>query len=156
MRKVHPVVQQIEQDLRQAVEEVGCELVLAKYGGPPRRPRLTVFVDRPGGVTLDDCQRVSHRLSQLLDLLDPIPSSYELIVSSPGLDRPLVREEDFMRFAGRLARVRRVRADGTKESVEGRLQGLQAGAAILEHGGKTEAVPLDEIEEAHLVSEWEE
>ena len=155
VRKVHPVLQKIEEDLRQVVEGLGYEYVMAKLSGPSQRPRLAVYVDRPGGVTLDDCQRISERLSVLLDMLDPIPGSYELIVSSPGLDRPLVREGDFVRFSGRLASIRRTTVDGKRETVQGRLLGLEAGAVILERDGRTEAVPLDDIEEAHVVYEWE-
>lgn len=155
VRKLHPVLQKIEEDLRQVVEGLGYEYVMARLSGPSRRPRLTVYMDRPGGVTLDDCQKVSERLSVLLDMLDPIPSSYELIVSSPGLDRPLVKEGDFIRFAGRLASIKRGRADGKKETVQGRLLGFEAGAVMLEREGKTEAIPINDIEEAHVVYEWE-
>ncbi|MCX7599924.1 MAG: ribosome maturation factor RimP [Armatimonadetes bacterium] len=155
MRKVHPLLEKVEQDLRQVVEGLGYEYVMAKLSGPLRRPRLAVYVDRPGGVTLDDCQRISERLSVLLDMLDPIPGSYELIVSSPGLDRPLVREEDFVRFAGRLASVKRTTSGGKKETIQGRLLGVEAGAVVLQHGETTEAIPLEDIEEAHVVYEWD-
>lgn len=155
VRKVHPLLGKIEQDLRRVVEGLGYEYVMATLSGPPRRLRLSVYVDRPGGVTLDDCQRISERLSVLLDALDPIPGSYELIVSSPGLDRPLVREEDFVRFAGRLASIRRAAAGGKKQTVQGRLLGVEEGAVRLECQGATETIRLEDIEEAHLVYEWD-
>jgi len=66
---------------------------------------LRVFIDKEGGVTIDDCERVSREVEAILDVEDPIPSSYVLEVSSPGLDRPLKGPGDFKRFAGRNARV---------------------------------------------------
>jgi len=154
-RKIHPVVQAIEDDLRQVVEGLGYELVLVKYGGPRSRPTLSVFIDREGGVNIDDCTLVSQRLSVLLDVLDPVPSSYELVVSSPGLDRPLVRETDYQRFEGRRASLTRARAGEGRRSIEGILRGLRDGAVLVEHGGEVEAVPLEEIENAHLIWEWD-
>jgi ribosome maturation factor RimP len=154
-RKIHPVVQEIEGQLRQVVEGLGYELVLVKYGGPRRRPILTVFIDKEGGVGIEDCGRVSQRLSVLLDVLDPIPSSYELVVSSPGLERPLVREEDYVRFSGRRAAVTRARPGARREVIVGTLRGLDKGFVLVEHGGEVEAVAMDEIEDAHIVYEWE-
>jgi ribosome maturation factor RimP len=154
--KVHPVVQQIEAQLREVVEGLGYELVLVKYGGPPRRPVLTVFIDREGGVTLGDCERVAQRLSVLLDVLDPIASSYELVVSSPGVERPLVRERDYIRFAGRQAALKTHTATGQQRLIEGTLRGVQEADVLVEHDGVVEAIPLASIEQAHLVYHWEE
>lgn len=78
------------------------EIELKKQG---RRFLLRIFVDKEGGVSLDDCERVSREIEAQLDVEDPIPGSYILEVSSPGLDRPLRRPEDFRRFKGNLARV---------------------------------------------------
>ncbi|MBC7287064.1 MAG: ribosome maturation factor RimP [Armatimonadetes bacterium] len=154
-RKVHPIVREIEDQVREVVEGLGYELVLLKYSGPARRPTLSVFIDSRTGVTVDDCARVSERLSVLLDVLDPIPTAYELVVSSPGLERPLVRKQDFDRFVGRKASVRQVTGGQTRR-LEGWLRGTSRDAALLEHEGKVEAIPLDEIEEAHLIYEWED
>lgn len=149
------MVREIEDQLREVVEGIGYELVLVKYGGPARRPTLTVFIDREEGVGIEDCSLVSQRLSVLLDLLDPIPSSYELIVSSPGLDRPLVRQEDYVRFAGRRAALTRVRPGAQREVIDGILRGIDGSAVLVEHRGAVQAIPLDEIEAAHLVYEWD-
>lgn len=75
---------------------------LAKMRG---RFLLRVFVEKEGGVTLDDCESISREIEAVLDVEDPIPYSYTLEVSSPGLDRPLRNPEDFKRFSGRTARV---------------------------------------------------
>ncbi len=153
-RRVHPVVREIEDELRQVVEGLGYELVLVKFGGRPSRPTLTVLIDGEGGVTIDDCARASERLSVLLDMIDPIPTSYELVVSSPGVDRPLVREEDYVRFTGRRAALTWARPGARRQVLDGILRGLQDGAVLVEHSGDVEAVPLDEIDDAHLVYEW--
>jgi ribosome maturation factor RimP len=155
VRKVHPVVQKIEPDLREVVEGLGFEYVLAKYGGPAGHPTLTVLADKPGGVTVEDCSLISRRLSVLLDMLEPISASYELVVSSPGIERPLVREEDYVRFSGQQARIKWTKQGG-KEVIQGRLMGVRDDTVVVEAKGETKAVPLEEIEDAHLVYEWDE
>ena len=156
VRKVHPIVREIEDQIREVVEGLGYELVLVTYGGPAKRPTLTVYIDRRGGVNINDCSIVSERLSVLLDVLDPIPTAYDLIVSSPGLERPLVREQDFERFVGRKASVKQVSATGQVRRVEGWLRGTQDRSALIEHDGQVESIPMEEIEEAHLVYDWDE
>ena len=84
------------------VEESGLELVDVEYMKEGDQYVLRVFIERPeGGVTLDDCQEISRNLSERLDIEDPIKDSYILEVSSPGIDRPLRKDKDFERFAGR-------------------------------------------------------
>lgn len=155
MRKVHPVVAKIEPDLQELVEGLGFEYVLAKFGGPPGHSTLTVLVDKPGGVTVEDCSQVSRRLSVLLDMLDPIAGSYELVVSSPGIERPLVREDDYVRFSGRQARIK-VAGESGREVIQGLVVGVQDGSVVVEADGERKAVPMEGIEEAHLVYEWDE
>jgi ribosome maturation factor RimP len=95
------------------VQEKGIELVDVEYKRSGSRCLLRVFIDKVGGVTIDDCQEVSRELSDLLDKEDLILHRFDLEVSSPGLTRPLRRREDFARYKGRLARVY------TSEKIEG-------------------------------------
>ncbi len=95
-------------------ESLGLELVDAVFASDSGRKVLRVYIDKSGGVTLDDCADMSREFSTVLDVNDPIPQRYSLEVSSPGLDRPLKKEADFARFAGRKARIR------TKEALDGR------------------------------------
>lgn len=154
VRKVHPVVAKLEPDVRDLVEGFGLEYVLSKFGGPPGHPTLTVLIDKPDGVSVEDCSLISRRLSVLLDMLDPISGSYELVVSSPGIERPLVREDDYVRFSGRLARIKWAR-ESRKEVIQGTVVGVQDGSVVVDASGARLLVPLDEIEDAHLVFEWD-
>jgi ribosome maturation factor RimP len=94
--------------------DLGFELVDVVLATEYGRKVLRFFIDKPGGVTIDDCTQASRELSTLLDVEDPIPQRYTLEVSSPGLDRPLVKEKDFIRYTGKKVRIK------TKEPIEGR------------------------------------
>src|SRR5690554_2185188 len=82
------------------------EIVDVEFRREPGGRVLRVFIDKPGGVTLDDCQALSRRLSAKLDEVDPIEESYNLEVSSPGIERPLTKPKDYIRFAGHRVHVR--------------------------------------------------
>ncbi|MEA3402199.1 MAG: ribosome maturation factor RimP [Armatimonadota bacterium] len=151
----HPVVRKIEAEVEQTVGDFGYELVQLKYGGEAGGKTLSILIDRPKGVSAEDCCDMSRRLSMLLDTLDPIPSSYTLIVSSPGLDRPLTRDSDLERFEGEMAAVRHPTGDGGWRTDTGVLRGVQDGEVIMDVDGETLRVPLAEIEEAHLVYDWD-
>ncbi|KAB3536941.1 ribosome maturation factor RimP [Alkaliphilus pronyensis] len=94
-----------------------------KKEGPHRF--LRVYIDKPGGITLDDCQRVSEELSNKLDELDPIPDNYYLEVSSPGIDRPLKKNSDFYKFKGELVEVKLYEPLDGQKTIEGELLGLE-------------------------------
>ncbi len=133
---------------------MGFEVVLVEIRGGGNRPIVRTYIDRSGGVTLADCERFSKRLSVLLDVEDWIPYSYTLEVSSPGLDRPLVKEEDFQRFAGKNARMRTRRPLEGQKNFKGRILGAAQGLVELETapGRKVEIAVVD-IEKANLIAE---
>ena len=129
---------------------------------------LRVMVDRPWeaaqgpetpdqAVGIEDCQRVSHDLSALLDVEDDLGAAleraYTLEVSSPGLDRPLREEADYRRFVGRLAKIVTAPLDG-QSSFAGRLSGVEDGAVVLVEGRRTHRVPLSAIKRARLDVEF--
>ena len=143
----------LESLIEPAVTRLGYELVGLELLGRGRGMIVRLYIDQPGGVTLDDCQRVSRQVSGLLDVEDPIPGPYTLEVSSPGLDRPLFKEEHFRRFAGHEVRIRTdVPLDGRRK-FRGRLRGVRAGAVLLEVDGVEVALPMERIEQARLVPE---
>jgi ribosome maturation factor RimP len=132
------------------VAGMGYELVDAQASSGGRLLRL--FIDKPGGVTLDDCAAVSRQLSRVFEVEGV---DYErLEVSSPGLDRPLRKESDFARFAGSRAEVRMRTPDATgRRKFVGVLQGAAQGQLRLEADGQVVALALDDVERARLVPE---
>ena len=107
------------------IEKENFELVDVEYTKEGSDWYLRLYIDKPGGITLDDCQKVSEQLSNLLDRKDPIKGNYFLEVSSPGLDRPLKKESDFIRFKGRAVEVKLYEALDGKKVIEGELIGLE-------------------------------
>ncbi len=155
-RPKHPVVVAIGRQVEEMLADYGYELVDITYGGPKRNPMLTVLIDKPSGVTADDCATASKHLNVLLDALDPIPTSYQLAVSSPGVERPLTKSTDFDRFAGREAAIRFVNESGRPQTVTGELRRVGDGVvAIYTEGGEVR-IPEDQIESAHLAFSWEQ
>ena len=126
---------------------LGYELVDMERSGKGRMMR--VFIDKPGGINLDDCAAVSHHLGRVLTVENV---DYErLEVSSPGLDRPLKQERDFVRFAGQKARVKlRVPLEGQRNFV-GVLRQTQAGKVEMEVEGKTVVFELVNLDKARLI-----
>ncbi|MBI5461932.1 MAG: ribosome maturation factor RimP [Gammaproteobacteria bacterium] len=138
--------------LEPAITALGCELVGIEYRPSGKHSLLRVYIDKPEGVTVDDCSAVSHQVSGLLDVEDPVPGHYTLEVSSPGLDRPLFQARDFERFAGHEVKVRmRFPVEGQR-NFRGLLQGMQEHQVVIqEQDGKRVGLPLEQIEQARLV-----
>lgn len=136
------------------VEEMGLELVDVEYLKEGGRRILRVYIDKPGGVGHDDCEAVSKRLDALLDEKDPIPQSYYLEVSSPGIERPLKKLRDFQRFAGHMIRVTTFAPLEGRKKFTGRLAGVEEGALILEDNGNPVSIPLDQVASARLHVEF--
>jgi ribosome maturation factor RimP len=133
---------------------MGMEVVLVELKGGAGRSVVRIFIDQPGGISLEDCERFSKRVSVALDVEDLIPFSYVLEVSSPGLDRPLVREEDYRRFAGRRAKIRLRAAREGRRNIQARILGVDQGRIRLETDpGEVIEVALPDIEKANLVIE---
>ena len=137
-----------------AVAALGFELVGVEYKSG-RHGLLRVYIDSEDGVTVDDCQAVSHQVSGLLDVEDPIPGQYSLEVSSPGLDRPLFRAADFQRFAGQEVRVRLVAPVEGRRKFRGLLVGMRDDRVVVRVEEQELVVSLDEIDEARLVPDYE-
>lgn len=133
------------------MEDEGLELVGVEFQRERRGWILRLYIDREGRVTLADCEGVSHQLGDLLDVEDLIDHPYTLEVSSPGLDRPLTKEADFIRFVGRLARVTTFQPVEGRRRFLGRLRGVREGQVLLEKGdGSMVAIPCGTIAKARL------
>ncbi|MDZ7747508.1 MAG: ribosome maturation factor RimP [Halofilum sp. (in: g-proteobacteria)] len=139
--------------VKPVVTGMGYELVGVEYGGGPGNGRLRVYIDCPDGITVDDCAAVSEQLSAALDVDDPIPDAYALEVSSPGLNRPLFERSDFERFRGARVFVRLGQALEGRKRFKGQLVDVEADAVRVEVDGRTWSLPLDSVEQAHLVAD---
>jgi ribosome maturation factor RimP len=151
----HPVVTRIRPEVEQTLADYGYELVQMKLGGRPGNQTLSIMIDKPGGVNSDDCSGAARRISLLLDMLDPLQGSYQLIVSSPGVDRPLTSDADFARFAGQPARVRFTNDERKRETLRGTLSGVEDGRVLLDTEQGRVEIALDDVEAANLVYDWE-
>jgi ribosome maturation factor RimP len=158
--------------LRDAAERVARSHGLAIFDVQLRREPigmvLRVVIDRPStgrveapedAVGIEDCQRVSQDLSALLDVehefdQHELGDQYTLEVSSPGLDRPLREENDYRRFAGRLAKVVTTEPIERQSAFAGRIMGVEDGTVILEQGRRTHRVPLTKVKRANLDVEF--
>ena len=114
---------------------------------------LRLFIDRSGGVTLEDCTKVSREVSSYLEVEDPIEHAYHLEVSSPGLERPLKKERDFIRFSGRMARVKLREKRNDQRVFIGKLQGMENEEVLLEVDGRIERFLPADIARARLILE---
>ncbi|MBI5140730.1 MAG: ribosome maturation factor RimP [Nitrospirae bacterium] len=131
------------------------ELVELSFARGPRRGILRVVIDKEGGVGVDDCAEVSRELSTIFDVEDFIPCSYTLEISSPGLDRPLNRIEDFLRFAGRLARVTPAKPVDGIGLIIGRILRVQDDEIVLDTGGgETATIKYNNVKKARLEVEF--
>ena len=100
------------------------EIVDVEYVKEAGEYYLRIFLDKEGGISLTDCEEVSRALSEVLDAKDPIKENYFLEVSSPGLDRPLKKDKDFVRYAGRVVEIKLYKPWNGSKQLEGDLVGL--------------------------------
>jgi len=140
-------------------EEEGLELVEVEFVQQSGNWVLRIYLDKPGGVQLDDCERVSRRLSPVLDVEDLIPHRYVLEVSSPGIPRPLRRACDFERFSGHRARIELVLPLDGRRRFSGELAGVsgepESQVTLKLEGGEVVHLSLAQIKRARLEGEME-
>jgi ribosome maturation factor RimP len=154
----------LEADLDWRLEEMGFELVKLERVGDSRRPIFRIFLDRPDtvpgqpGVSLDECATLSRALEPMFDEMEGLSEKYVLEVSSPGVERPLVRRRDWERFAGQEVAVRgKQPLAGRARRLEGTLLGPRGEDSValrLEDGAEVE-LPLAEVDGANLIYRWD-
>ena len=141
------------------LDDFGLERVDLEFKREGAGQVLRIFIDKPGGVSLDDCVNVSREVSAILEVEDPISKAYRLEVSSPGLDRPLRKAEDFERFSGQQVKIKTLsmldpdQRGHTRKTFRGKLLGLTDGGVRILQGdrqGGEAILPLDEIAQANL------
>ena len=147
------IKEQIEELAESLVTSEGMELVDLEYRLEGKRWILRLFIDKPGGVTVDDCACISRQFGDYLDVKDIIPQAYLLEVSSPGLNRRIRKKEDFSRFVGRKVRLHLRSPVEGRRKVVGNLEGIENETVIVTAEDRWK-VPLENIDKANLVHEF--
>ena len=151
----------VEERVRAIAERVaidhGLELVHAEVAGPENKPIVRIFIDKPAGVTHEDCSEVSFHVGTILDVEDFIHASYTLEVSSPGLERGLYKRADYERFTGSNAKLRTRRAINGQRNFRGGLLGMEGDEVLFEDrtNGRVR-IPFDAIAKANLEVDMEQ
>ncbi len=143
------IVRNVSSLARPLVDEAGCELVDMELAGRQGSYVLRLLIEKPGGVTINDCAAINRELSCLLDMEDPIPSRYTLEVSSPGLDRPFKTERDYRRALGKWVKVVSLDGDGGSVTRVGRLEGIEDGTVEIVCGDEKHRIPVASVRKAH-------
>lgn len=139
--------------LAPVIEGEGYELVEVEYKKEGKNWILRLFIDHEKGIGLDDCQKISGAVDGILDEADPIPHTYLLEVSSPGLERPLKKISDYQRFSGNKAEITLFQPEAGSRRMAGKLAGVEDGQIIIETETGQRLVPFEQIASAHLVFE---
>ena len=145
---IFPLLEEIQKLAERVVEGEGIELVEVEFKEGRSRNLLRIFIDRPGGVTLDDCESVSRQLSALLDVKDLVKDAYILEVSSPGIDRPLRTDRDYQRALNRFLKVSFTNEKGEAEQLIGKLVQLGDREITLEQNGRQRKLDRNMIRRA--------
>ena len=141
--------------LEPVVNALGYELILLEFSPHQGSASLRLYIDAPEGILIDDCEKVSREVAAVLDVEDPIRQPYQLEVSSPGFDRPLVKPEHFRRFKGEMAKVQMVAPVGGRRRFQGVLENASEREVLLLTAEGSVSLPLADIERARLVPNYE-
>ena len=146
------LIEVLEGIVRPILDSLGLELVEVAYSGNNRGGVVRIFIEKAGGITLEDCERAHRNLGYALDVADPIPHGYTLEVSSPGLDRPLRVEKDFLRHRGERVRVHVSSPVAGRRDWDGEIEGVDQGKISLKISeGQIVQFPLSEVVRAKLL-----
>jgi ribosome maturation factor RimP len=143
---------QIEQLIELPIESLGYELVGIEYIKNGQHTVLRIYIDAEQGIGIEDCERVSHQVSGVLEVEDPISSAYSLEVSSPGFDRPLFKARDFERFVGSEVKIAMKLPIQGRRNFKGILQGFDNGEIVILVDGEEYGLPLTKLAKARLVA----
>jgi ribosome maturation factor RimP len=149
------IIGEITRLIEPIVEEADFELVDIEYLSERGRWVLRIYVDKEGGVTLDHCSWLSREIGDLIDVKDVVPHEYVLEVSSPGLNRPLKREKDFLQALGKKVKVKMVTPVKGRKNYTGYLRSFQNGKLFVDINNHLVTLPWRDVEKANLVYEFE-
>jgi ribosome maturation factor RimP len=146
------LVEKIEDAIAPSVTSMGFELVQVKFMDGKKSQTLQIMAERPdGSMTLDDCAMISRQVSAVLDVEDVIPTAYRLEVSSPGIDRPLVKLTDYPKYIGHTVKIETVLPIDGRKRFTGSIKAAQAENIIITVDGKDVTLPFADIQTAKLV-----
>ena len=143
---------QIEELVEKPIESLGYELVGVEYIKNGRDTVLRIYIDSQQGISIEDCERVSHQVSGILEVEDPISTAYSLEISSPGFDRPLFKERDFVRFVENEVKISMKIPVQGRRNFRGVLQGFEDGNILIEVDNEVYELPLNKLAKARLVA----
>ena len=136
------------------IQSMGYELVGIEFQGSTQHGTLRVYIDHKNGIGVDDCVAISHQISAILDVEEPIQQAYDLEVSSPGINRPLFKAGDFEKFSGRSAKIKMAVALNGRKNFKGVLQGVtDAGIVPVMVDNEVYELPISDIAKANLIDE---
>lgn len=148
-------IEKIREIVAPLLVSMGLELVDLELSGSAKQSRLRIFIDKAGGVTVDDCEQASRYIGYALDTADPISGTYTLELSSPGLDRPLRKVEDYRRYTGKLVRLKMARPLLGAWTIVGRFQSIDMDRMKIQPAeGEPIEVALADVNQARLEVEW--
>jgi ribosome maturation factor RimP len=149
------VVSKIEEIAERVGQSEGIEIVEVELKGDGRNQLLRISIDKPEGITHADCELISQQMGTILDVEDVMPGHYTLEVSSPGVERKLLKPRDFERFQGKKARISLHEPVEKQRNFEGTLAGYADGIVTLDlGGGRTVRFRVDQVAKANLKFEW--
>ncbi len=148
--------QQLGTLLEPVVNSMGYEFVGLEYVGQGRHSILRVYIDSENGVSVDDCAKVSHQLSAVLDVEDPISGEYSLEVSSPGLDRPLFKLKHYEQFIGQEVKFKTLRPqlENGQRKFRGTIDSVENDNVIFVIDNELLSVPVTDIDKANLIAKF--
>ena len=136
------------------VEGLGYECVGIEYNPHPRHGLLRIYIDREQGIMIDDCSKVSHQVSGVLDVEDPIPGNYQLEVSSPGDDRPLFNIKQFEQFIGSIVAINLFKPIAKRRKITGLIVKVEGSLVFIEEDEHVFEIPFQAMSKARLVPEY--
>lgn len=144
----------VERIIKPVLESQGYQLVERELVTDAGRLILRIYIDKEGGVTIDDCSQVSHTLSAHLDVEDPIQGHYDLEVSSPGIERPLRYPEDFVRYKGEIIKLKTLEPIDGRQNYKGILTGSDATNIYMDVDGLDFTIPFSALHKARIIKDW--
>jgi ribosome maturation factor RimP len=141
---------QIQQLIQPVIEAMGYELFGIEYAAHGVNGLLRIYIERPDGITLDDCAKVSEQISAILDVEEPIAGKYTLEVSSPGIERPLFTLAHFQRYVGHHVHIRTFAPIDNQRNFSGVIESVNENNIVLTVEGKVLSLPFESITKANL------